>query len=584
MSNIDMVTLQVVMNALNSVTDEMNMTLVRTAYSTNIKDRRDCSCAVYTCDGEVISQSELGSPIHLGIMPSALDHIFTHMSLDDLHEGDHVIVNVPFPAGPGHLNDITMVSPVFVDGELAFLAANMAHHVDVGGFAPGSMAVGLREVFQEGLQIPPVKIVKRGLVDQELMSLITQNVRTNVEVEGDIHAQMACNNVGRKRMNELVNRYGLKQLNEHIREMFDYSERRMRNGLASIPNGTYSFEDHVEGTPLTPEFIRIRVSISVGEDEIQFDFSGTDPQVDESINCNEACVNSACYYIVKALIDPGLPPNIGTYRPIYIQVPEGCVINAQAPAAIGNATIITAPKIVDVLLGALVPAVKERAAAASNGVTSLFNIGGAHPTTGKLYNYVETYAGGQGAMFNQDGMDAVQCHMTNTRNAPVEVIEATYPLFVRSYGLVPDSDGPGRFRGGLGMKREIQVGSEKTTLTVSTDRSRLKPWGVFGGLEGENSKCVIEHADGQREQLACSKMTRPVAKGDTVIIHTPGAGGWGDPLTRDPERVLRDVIEQLVSVERAAACYGVVIRKQGPLGFEVNEKATRELRRERIGE
>ena len=569
-----MVTLQVVMNALHSITDEMNMALIRTAYSTNIKDRRDCSCAVYTPKGEVISQTELGSPVHLGIMPSALDNVFARFKLDELEDGDHIIVNVPYPTGPGHLNDITMVSPVYIDGKIAFLVANMAHHVDMGGYAPGSMALGLREVYQEGLQIPPVKIVKKGVVDKELMSFVKQNVRTSIEVEGDIHAQMACNNVGRKRLEELARRYQVDVLHGYIQELFDYSERRIRAGLKSIPRGTYTFEDFMEGTPLTPELIKIKVTITVNEDEIFFDFTGTDPQVNDSINSNMACVNTACYYIVKVLVDPGLPPNVGSYRPIRIHAPSGSCINARPPAAIANSTIITAPKVVDVLLGALVHAVPERAAAASNGVTSLFNIGGFNPRTEKLYNYIETYAGGQGAMHNQDGMDAVQCHMTNTRNAPVEVIESTYPLLVRSYGLVPDSDGPGRYRGGLGMRREIEIQSQKTTLTVSTDRSRLKPWGVFGGMAGGNSSCFLEHRDGKVEKLAYSKMTRPVEEGDVVTIMTPGAGGWEDPLTRDPEKVLWDVTEEFVSPERAKEFYGVVVEKKGHRRFEINHPET----------
>jgi N-methylhydantoinase B len=315
----------------------------------------------------------------------------------------------------------------------------------------------------------------------------------------------------------------------------------------------------------------------VGEEEILFDFSGTDAQVEDSVNSNEACVKTACYYIVKVLVDPGLPPNIGSYRPIRIIAPKGTVVNSESPAAIANATIITAPKIVDVLLGALLPAVPERAAAASNGVTSLFNIGGLDPRTGKLYNYIETYAGGQGAMHDRDGMDAVQCHMTNTRNAPVEVIESVYPLRVRSYGLVPDSDGPGRFRGGLGMRREIEVGSERTTLTVSTDRSRLQPWGAFGGSGGGNSSCLVESGS-SIEKLEYSKMTRRVKRGDVVTIITPGAGGWGDPFSRDPENVLWDVTEGFISSERAAERYGVVVRQAGQREWEIDRPATEKLR------
>jgi len=574
----DMVTLQVVMNALHSITDEMNMALIRTAYSTNIKDRRDCSCAIYTTRGEVISQTELGSPVHLGIMPSALDSVLKRFSLEDMEEGDHIVVNVPYPTGPGHLNDITMVSPVFVGGKIAFLAANMAHHVDVGGFAPGSMAVGLREIYQEGLQIPPVKLVKKGVVDRDLLVMIKQNVRTSIEVEGDVMAQMACNNVGKKRLAELCGRYTAEGLNEYISELFDYSERRIRAGLKEMPNGVYAFEDFIEGTPLTQPRIRVKVAVTVKDDEIHFDFTGTDPQVNDSINSNIACTFSACYYIVKVLIDPGLPPNVGSYRPIHIFAPSGTVINAEPPAAIGNATIIISPKVVDVLLGALVQALPERAAAASNGVTSLFNIGGLDPRTGRLYNYIETYAGGQGAMFRQDGMDAVQCHMTNTRNAPVEVIESTYPLMIRSYGLIADSDGAGRFRGGLGMRREIRVLSRNTTLTVSTDRSALKPWGVFGGQGGGNSSCTIEHDDGVVERLPYSKMTRPLDTGDTVTICTPGAGGWNDPLDRDPQKVLWDVVEGFISPSRAENAYGVVIIDKGDGFYELDRPSTEGLR------
>jgi N-methylhydantoinase B len=580
MAQVDMITLQVVMNALHSITDEMNLALIHTAYSTNIKDRRDCSCAIYTARGEVIAQTELGSPVHLGIMPSALDTVLERYPLEAMDDGDHIVVNVPYPTGPGHLNDVTMVSPVFVEGRVAFLVANMAHHVDVGGYAPGSMAVGLREIYQEGLQIPPVKLVKRGVVDRELLAMIKQNVRTSIEVDGDIHAQMACNNVGRRRLQELAGRYPVDRLDAFIAEMFDYSERRTRAGLAAIPTGRYVFEDFIEGTPQTPELIKVRAEVAVGDGEIVFDFTGTDPQVNDSINSNKACAISACYYVVKALVDPGLPPNVGSYRPIRIVAPEGTIVNARSPAAIGNATIIVSPKIVDVLLGALVQAVPERAAAASNGVTSLFNIGGVDPRTGRLYNYIETYAGGQGAMHRQDGMDAVQCHMTNTRNAPVEVIEASYPLFLESYGLVPDSEGPGRFRGGLGMRREIRVLSEKTVLTASTDRGRLKPWGVDGGGPGGNSSCVIRHADGSEERLQYTKMTRTLQTGDAVTLTTPGAGGWGDPFTREPARVAWDVLEGLISIEGAAQRYGVVVRRSAA-GVEVDEQATAQARRAR---
>jgi N-methylhydantoinase B len=471
-----------------------------------------------------------------------------------------------------------MVSPVHIGGKIAFLVANMAHHVDMGGFAPGSMALGLREIFQEGLQLPPVKIVRKGVFDQSIVDIIRQNVRTPGEVAGDLHAQMACNNVGRKRLGELCQRYDVATLYGYIEALFDYSERRIRAGLKSIPLGSYTFEDFIEGTPYTPEFIKVKATVTVKEDEILFDFTGTDPQVNDSINSNEACVRTACYYIVKVLVDPGLPPNVGSYRPIRVVAPSGTVVNAKPPAAIGNSTIIASPKMVDVLLGALVHAVPERSAAASNGVTSMFNIGGLNPRTGLLYSYVETYAGGQGAMHSQDGMDAVQCHMTNTRNAPVEVIESAYPLVVRSYGLVPDSDGPGRFRGGLGMRRELEIRSPRTVMSVSTDRYKRRPWGVFGGEPGGNSACHIRPPNGDVEKLAWSKVTRPVDEGVVVSLTTPGAGGWGDPLSRDCDKVAWDVKEGFITVERARESYGVVVKQLDHGNYEVDQEQTRALR------
>lgn len=583
MSHVDMISLQVFINAFQSITDEMNMALIRAAYSTNIKDRRDCSCAVYTPQSEVISQTELGTPVHLGIMPSVLDHVFKKFPVSELCPGDHIMVNVPHPVGPGHLNDITVVSPVFIDGKLSYIVANMAHHVDMGGYAPGSMGMGLSTIYQEGLQIPPVKIVKAGVVDRELVDIIKQNVRTDLEVEGDLFAQLACNNRGIKRLTELTGRYGLEKLHEYAHHIFDYSERRMRVGIREVPNGVYEFEDYIEGTARTPEWITVHIKVTVEDEDIYFDFAGSSPQVEESINSNLACTRSGCYYVVKVLIDPGLPPNVGAYRPIHVQAPEGTVVNAKAPAAVANATIIVAPRVVDTLFGALLQAMPKQSAAASNGVTSMFNIGGVDERRDALYSYVETYAGGQGGMPGLDGTDAVQCHMTNTRNAPVEVIESAYPLLVRRYGLVPDSDGPGEFRGGLGMMREIEILSPQTTVTVSTDRTKIKPWGAFGGEPGGNARCVVQHPGLPPEQLPYSKMTFSLERNGRVTLTTPGAGGWGSPFKRDPERVLRDVVDGLISIERARDSYGVVIHKSGKDTYEIDGPAT-ECLRERAGD
>ena len=571
----DPITLQVIKNALYSITDEMSMALIRASYSTNIKDRRDCSTAMYTPKGELIAQTEIGTPIHLGAMPSVVHNVLKVFPVDAMKHGDHILTNLPFPEGPGHLNDITCVSPVFSNGQVVALIGNMAHHVDVGGGAPGSMPAGVTEIFQEGLQIPPVKIVNKGIVNEELIRFINQNVRTSFESRGDLMAQVAANNVGSRRLREVVERYDVETIAFYMDALMDYSERRMRAGIRKVPNGTYSFEDYIEGTPNTKDLIKVAVKVEVRDDSIVVDYSGSDDQQRDSVNSSVVAARASAYYVFRCLIDPDVPPNSGAYRPIEVRARAGSVVSAKFPLPVCNSTIITAPKAVDALLGALLNVFKKNTQAASCGVTSLLNIGGTMNGSETLYNYVETYAGGQGGMDELDGMDAVQTHMTNTRNAPVEVIEATYPLRVLRYGLVPDSEGAGRKRGGVGMCREILIESDDTTITVSTDRNKLKPWGAFGGKDACGSQCHIRHLDGKEEELPYTKYTAPIARGDSFTIITPGGGGWGNPFEREPEKVRWDVLEGLVSIERAKEFYGVVI---DPVTSEIDKAKTKTLR------
>lgn len=572
---VDPVTLEVLKNAVYAIADEMNATLMRTAYSTNIKDRRDCSSAVYTADGQVVAQTELGTPLHLGLMNFIVRRALATYPREHLAPGDQIMFNTPYPDGPGHLNDTALVAPVFHGDDLVAVVCNLAHHVDMGGFAPGSMPFGVHEIYQEGLQIPPLKIAKRGMLDEELVAFIAQNLRTPYEFRGDLMAQLAANAVGRERVLALVRRYGADGFVTAMREIMDYSERRMRAAIADLPPGRYSFADYLEGDGLSDELVKIAATLTIERDCLTVDFTGTSPQVRGPINCRPPSVYSCVYYAVKAVVDPGLPPNAGAYRPIRVIIPEGSLLAARYPAAVCNANIVTTMRLADVLMGAFAQAVPERVVAACSGSMNLFNIGGYDPRTGQLYSYVETYGGGQGAMHDQDGMDGVHSHMTNTRNAPVEVIEATYPLFVRRYGLVPDSEGPGRYRGGLGMTRELTVLSEHTTLTVSADRCRLRPWGLAGGQPGAPGRNLIIRADGTVVELSSAKVTTPIAPGDTAVTITPGGGGWGNPLERDPERVAWDVLEGFISPERARTVYGVVV---DPQTGTVDAAATARLR------
>jgi N-methylhydantoinase B len=414
------------------------------------------------------------------------------------------------------------------------------------------------EIYQEGLQIPPIRIQRRGELDEHLLAFINQNLRTPAENRGDLLAQIAANTIAERRVRELAGRYGSQQLDHYFGEMLDYSERRMIAGLRQIPDGTYEGEDVMEGDGIHERPLAIRVSVTVSDGQLTADFSASDPQTAGPLNCRWPSVAACVYYVLKCVVDPDLPPNAGAYRPITVVTRAGTLLEAQFPAAVCNANIITTQRIVDALLKAFIQAVPERVSAACSGTMNLLNIGGFDPRDGSYYNYIETYGGGQGAFHDRDGMDAVQNHMTNTRNAPVEAIEAAYPLRVLRYGFVPDSDGAGQFRGGAGLLRELEVLGSYTRLTLSSDRKTVHPWGTHGGYDAAGSLCVVTHADGSTTELA-SKVTTFLQQGDRVLTVTPGGGGWGDPRDRDPLRVRQDVKANLITRQRARHIYGVVI-------------------------
>ena len=571
---LDPITLEVMRNAFSSVADEMNASLVRASYSTNIKDRRDCSCAIYTTAGDVVAQSESGTPVHLGTMHGAVRTVMSVYPLEELEPGDGVIFNLPYPAGPGHLNDMSLISPIYHEGRIIAIAANQAHHVDMGGYAPGSMPFGVTEIYQEGLQVPPVRMFKRGRLDRDLWSIVSQNVRTSFEARGDLEAQFAANAVGELELAKLADKYGVEAVEVYLEELLNYSERRMRAALRTIPDGTYQFEDVIEGDGITDQLYTIRVAIEARGDTIRMDFSATDDAAKGPLNCRLPSVAACVYYILKAVLDPDLPANSGAYRPIEIITREGSMLSATYPQAVCNANIITTQRIVDTMVGALAQAIPERVLAASSGTMNLLNVGGMHPHTGQYFQYIETYAGGLGAMHDRDGMDAVQIHMTNTRNAPVEAIEVAYPLRVEAYGLVPDTEGAGKHRGGVGMRRAIRVLGNEVMLTQSSDRRDVRPWGLFGGLEASGMRCTVVGPDGTPKNLP-SKVTTYVSGDHVIETQTPGGGGWGDPRERAVEAVRHDVVEGLVSPQRARDVYGVAV---DPHTNEVDDAETQRLR------
>jgi N-methylhydantoinase B len=556
----------------------MIVALIRTAFSTNIKDRRDCSGAIFNRDGELVAQGEVGTPLHVGVMPAALKTTLNAIPVEELEPDDDIIMNTPYPEGPGHLNDVTMFSPVFYKTGLIGFVGNTAHHVDMGGFAPGSMPFGVWEHYQEGLQIPPVKISHAGKMDMQLVRLISQNLRTTSEFMGDLKAQIAANNVGKRRIQALLEKYGKDDVQFYMQELMNYSERRILSAIRTLPHGSHSYEDFLEGDGFQTERIKISVRITVSESEIVADFSESDPQVLGPVNCRPPTLRACFYYVVKAILDPGLPPNSGAFRPLSVITKPATLVDVEYPGALCNANIVMTQRVVDVLMGAFAQIIPARVSAACSGTQNLLNIGGRDPRSRLLYNYVETYGGGQGAFLDRDGTSAVHTHMTNTRNAPVEIIESTYPLFIPRYGLVPESAGAGRFRGGFGLLREITVQSDETTVTLSSDRFALGPWGLFGGLHAKPGYAALIHPDGTQESLP-PKITRRIAKGDRLVSVTPGGGGWGNPLERPIEEVDRDVVDGLISRETALKVYGVVMTDDLLVDIEATEKSrkTREV-------
>lgn len=580
MKKVDPITLEVMRNAFQSVAEEMGAALIRTALSTNIKDRRDCSTAIYTPRGELVAQAE-HIPLHLGLMVSVVKKTLEAYPLENLAAGDTIITNDPYVSG-SHLPDICMISPVFANGRCIGLLANLAHHVDVGGIAPGSMPTISSEIFQEGLRIPPVRLRRGGKVDGEMMQLISNNVRTPYETIGDFQAQFAANNVGERRLKEIITKYGPEDTAFFMRELINYSERRMLSAITDLPRGRFEFEDYLEGDGFSERRMTIRAAVEIDAGAITVDFTGTSPQAKGSVNSTRAVTLACVYFALKSVIDPELPSSAGTFKPVRVITPKGSLVNPRFPAPVSNANINTAQRIADVILGALAMNMPRRVPAASTGSMSIFTIGGADPASGQYYSYVETYGGGQGAVCDADGMDGVHSNMTNTRNTPAEVIEIAYPLRVERYGLVPDTDGAGRFRGGLGLTREITILEHEATISIGTERRKIKPWGLAGGRPGGTSKTWIETPGGETRTLP-SKVTTVLQPGTRIVLQTAGAGGYGDPFTRDPGAVATDVAQGFITAARAREAYGVAIDENtGKPDAELTETLRKQRQKEEL--
>jgi N-methylhydantoinase B len=552
-TDVDPVTLEVVRNACAAVCEEMNATLIRTSYSPNIKERRDCSCALFDADGEMISQAE-NMPVHLGAMPFSVAAALDRFPPDELHPGDAVLVNDPYHGG-AHLPDLTLVTPVFADGEPVAFAANRAHHADVGGARAGSVAADSTEIYQEGLRIPPVKLYEGGERHPPVMERILANVRTPDDRVGVLSAQEAANRTGRRRFEELLSEHGHADVEAALAEIKDYSERRMRAEIEDLPDGTYTFEDVLDDDGRGNEDLPVRAAVTIDGDAITVDFAGTADQTEGPINAVFAVTASATYYAVRCVTDPDIPPNHGCYRPITIETPEGSIVDPEPPAAVVGGNLETSQRVTDVVLGALAGADPDRVVAGCQGTMNNVTFGGTDPRDGTPYTFYETQAGGFGGRAGTDGMDGVHVHMSNTLNTPAEVLETAYPLRVEAYSLREDSGGAGRFRGGLGVCRDIAVRGHRATFSLLAERHEHPPYGLAGGADGTTGEAYLTR-DGERTRLP-AKSIRELQPGDIVSVRTPGAGGYGDPAERSLSAIAWDVRLGKVSREAAVEAYGV---------------------------
>ena len=547
---IDTVELAIFRSAVHSIAEEMGAALRRTALSPNIKERRDYSCAVFDGEARVIAMGD-HMPVHLGSMPMSVETAVAALSFAP---GDIAILNDPY-AGGTHLPDITLVLPVFLQPTApesgasgtpegaerpAFFVSSRAHHADVGGMFAGSMGPA-REIFQEGLRIPPVRIVRGGTIDRDMLNLILLNVRTPNEREGDLAAQIGACRVGEQRILDLVAKYGEDRLRALCSELLDYSERLVRAELRHMPAGTYAAEDWLDddGIETTPCRICARILLNPEAETMEVDFAGSSPQVTWSVNAVRAITLSACFYVLRCLLGRDAPATAGILRPLTLVTPAGSIVDARPPAPVAGGNVETSQRIVDVLLRALAQAIPQRIPAASAGTMNNLTIGGIDPRSAEPYTYYETTAGGMGARPGVDGISGVQTHMTNSLNTPIEALEYAYPFRVRRYAYRDGSGGKGRCRGGDGLIREIEL-LAPAQVTLLADRRKFRPWGLSGGADGAAGRALLFTSGAEEGRELPGKCSLQLEQGDVLRIESPGGGGWGEPPSSAPDDPSRE--------------------------------------------
>ena len=546
----DPIRFEVLRSAFVAASDEMGEALRRSAYSTNIKTRADFSCALFDSELRLIAQS-FSQPVHLASMSRMIPTAVRRYGQDKLEPGDALVMNHPY-LGAVHLNDVAIIAPFVRDGKLLGYAATIAHHVDIGGYAPGGYCIST-ELYQEGIIIPPVKIVSRGEILRDTFDLILANLRAPKQSAGDFRAQIAASLLGQRRMGEIIDRFGEETVSAFYDELIQYTERWARQEISALPEGTYQGECLLDDDGVTDKPIRLVLQATIKDGRVSFDLTGTDAQRPSPMNATLTQTYSPLAYVIKCLIDSRVPTNEGFYKLIDVTAPEGTVVNAISPVGVVGGWEV-AMRLCDLSFRIFSDAMPNKVMASTKSINCHMACGGLDPRTLEQYAFIETLCGGYGARPTKDGLDAVQSHIQNTENSAIEETENNYPMRITRYELLPDSEGPGRYRGGLGVRRDWKFVDHEATLTIFSDNRKFAPWGLFGGGSGASSKYIL-NPDGEAKELP-SKITLKLKPGDVVSYRTPGGGGYGPVSERKPEAVIEDVKLGKVTEERAREVYG----------------------------
>ena len=567
---IDQITTEVISHRFAATADEMMATLVKTSYSPNIKERRDCSVAIFDTFGNMVALSAI-APMHLSSLLGMVRNITERHPLESLKPGDTFLTNDPYVGGGSHLPDLTLMNPVFFEGQVVAFVANLAHHSDIGGKVAGSESADCTSIFQEGLRVPPVKLLDEGNLVQDVLDIVLLNSRTPHQREGDLKAQIATNATGVRRVQETFENFGTKTVQSALLALLDYAEARARAEISKLPDGSYQNEDFLDNDGVEDKLISLKVTVTIAGDEIHFDFTGSADQIAGARNMPLIATQAGVYYVVKAITDPTLPPNSGYFRAIKVTAAEGSIFNCRPPAAVGDRGA-TGNILGDLLMGALSEVMPDRVMAGCGPLHGLI-FSGVDPRTGDYFVDYETYAGASGALSDQEGKDAVRVHVSGAANLPVESVEQEFPLTVDRYELLIDTGGPGKFRGGLGTRRDVCILAQSGKLAGRGLRETVAAPGLFGGSKGKVGSFVLYPDSNHEVKLPGSFSEYSVESGSIIRVDTPSGAGYGDPLNRDPANVLNDVINGKVSSSGAEKDYGVVIK-----GRKVDKDSTQRMR------